>query len=398
MHIMMICKYPPIQGGVSADAYWLAQLFVTLNHRVTIVTNSKEVEPEYRLNMDSEDETLLSGFWKPGSIRIIETHSDPDHSFIPQSNPFGEKLLGLALGAIEEDRPDLIFSYYLQPYGVTAMHLSMMSGIPYVIRHAGSDLGRLMCTEQLNPLYKEVFRRALFVLTRDYHHKFFSSIGVVEKKLLPALSYRLPGDLFHTTDNLITKEGTFTYYIFGKTGRAKGTKELIEAIVLLQKRNSFVRVCANWGGVNMPQILQRIKKSGINEEYLQIDSYIPHWHIPEKIRSSDAILFLENRFRISFHGPGIPAETNACGRHLVTTSEIRKKSHVQSFLNKDNTSTISLQELGDPELLSLRLEEIAIKIRDIGHPAREQCLDASLQSLRSRKFIAEQLNLIQSAL
>jgi len=252
-----------------------------------------------------------------------------------------------------------------------------------------------MKTDQLEPLYKEVFNRALFVLTRPEHHNFFNSINIPNNRLLKSLSYRLPGDLFHTTDASVSKDGPFTYSIFGKTGPSKGTWELMSALLFLQKRKSGVRVHATWGGGNLPSLRAFIDKEGLSDKYLRIDPYVPHWHMPNKIRSSDAVLFLENRFKISFHGPGIPAEVNSCGRHLVTTTEIREKAHVQSFLGNQNTSTISQEKLKDPAKLASELEYIADKVRSSGYLDPEKCLDASLQSARSRKFIVEQLAFIK---
>ncbi len=47
MRICFIGKYPPIEGGVSSHAYWLAKALGKKGHEVHVVTNAQEVEKEY---------------------------------------------------------------------------------------------------------------------------------------------------------------------------------------------------------------------------------------------------------------------------------------------------------------------------------------------------------------
>ena len=49
MRICAIVKYPPIQGGVSAQSYWLCRGLAEAGHDVHVVTNADEVEGDYRL-------------------------------------------------------------------------------------------------------------------------------------------------------------------------------------------------------------------------------------------------------------------------------------------------------------------------------------------------------------
>ena len=48
MRICLVGKYPPIQGGVSAQTYWFAQELANQGHQVHIVSNADEVEAGYR--------------------------------------------------------------------------------------------------------------------------------------------------------------------------------------------------------------------------------------------------------------------------------------------------------------------------------------------------------------
>src|SRR3989338_1170811 len=113
MKILMICKYPPIQGGVSADAYWTTQLLSELGHQVQVLTNAPEVEDEHKLHLNEDDERLLNGYRHQNSIVVHASRIDKYHVFIPQNNPSVSKLAGIGLKVIEEMKPDLIWSFYV---------------------------------------------------------------------------------------------------------------------------------------------------------------------------------------------------------------------------------------------------------------------------------------------
>ena len=55
MKICIISKYPPIQGGVSSAAYWLAKGLGEEGDKVFVISNCWEAEPEYRELMKNEE-------------------------------------------------------------------------------------------------------------------------------------------------------------------------------------------------------------------------------------------------------------------------------------------------------------------------------------------------------
>ena len=67
MNILMISKYPPIEGGVSSDNYWHAKGLGEKGHRVYVVTNSYEVEPEYRESLRPNDKHLF----EPKNVKVF---------------------------------------------------------------------------------------------------------------------------------------------------------------------------------------------------------------------------------------------------------------------------------------------------------------------------------------
>lgn len=390
MKILMICKYPPIQGGVSAEAYWTANTFAELGHSVFVLTNAEEAETSYRATLDQNDQVLLNGFRNKDCIRLYSTTIDKKHVYIPQNNPSISKLVSLGLEIIRDFQPDFIYSFYVEPYGMTAMILSGMTGVPYSIRHAGSDIGRLMLTPQLKTVHEQVFKRANAVLTSERHHETFKSFGVSENRFVRSVSTRLPGDVFHSEGRL-ERGGPIRIGMYGKVGRAKGTTEALRAIASLGSQDIPVLFHAHWGGRELPEYLAVASRLGLESNIAQIDGFIPHWKMPGFIRNCDIVLFLESNFKITFHTPGVPFEAWACGAHLITTREIADKPHVKRFVNDANTTTVESPVTGESVTSAIKL---AIK-KD---PVQNNGVDASLLSIHTRQNTHRMLAQIRALL
>jgi glycosyltransferase involved in cell wall biosynthesis len=163
MNICFLTKYPPIEGGVSMRCYWLARGLAERGHKVVVVTNAREIESEYRIQMTDDDRAWYeSTFPATGGAVIVRNTTPPSDRlhYIPYANPYVTKLATVATRSITEHECTSIFAYYLEPYGVAAYLASQWTDTPYVVRHAGSDLGRLMKDPELHGAYREVFRRA----------------------------------------------------------------------------------------------------------------------------------------------------------------------------------------------------------------------------------------------
>ncbi len=354
MRILMIVKYPPIQGGVSIQNYWLAQTFAELGHEVVVLTNADEVEDEYRIKLSEEDKRKLTGFRKTNSIRFVSTEPDEKEFYIPYSKPFGSKLLSLGLEIVKEFKPDFIYAHYVEPYGVAAMNLSALTGVPYTIKHAGSDLGKLSKLSQLKTLHEQVYRRAMLVATQGKHHHYFHDIGVSAEKLTVLGFKPWPADVFFPA-NLPMDTKTCKLLIYGKTGRTKGTDQLIDALATLDSAEPAVKVTAYWGGKHFQKYRDKINSLGLVERgLLELRPYAPHWKIADAIRESHAVLYLENDFKISIHGPGIPFEVLGTGRPLITTEEIASK--YPQVINESNSEIIPGTPLGTEILIKTLLQ------------------------------------------
>ena len=68
----------------------------------------------------------------------------------------------------------------------------------------------------------------------------------------------------------------------------------------------------------------RARKLGLADRILQIP-FLPHWRVPEFLRGCLAVCCLEQDFPIGFHTPIIPREVLLCGTCLVGSTEVIRK-------------------------------------------------------------------------
>ena len=80
-------------------SYWLARELAQRGHQIFIVTNAVEVEPEYRIYMDEDDQDWYEPQFADsgGFVRVRNTQPFTDAmTHIPLSNPFVTKLSSIA--------------------------------------------------------------------------------------------------------------------------------------------------------------------------------------------------------------------------------------------------------------------------------------------------------------
>ncbi len=372
MRILMITKYLPIQGGVSVQNYWLAQAMSALGHSVVVLTNADEVEDEFRIHLAEGNEPRLSGYHKPRTVRVISTKADVEEIFIPQSKPYTTKLVSLGLELVEEFQPNFIYAHYMEPYGVTALMLSKLTGVPFVIRHAGSDLGKLGLMPQMRTLHQRVYSEAVLVATRPSHHDYFTSVGVKADRLAMVGFRPYPPDVFFATP-LPKPDRTVRLAIYGKTGRHKGTPQVIEAINRFRVKDISISLTAHWGGRYFQKYRERIESLGL-EKTVNATSYVPHWQIADTIRDSHAVLYLENSFGIGIHTPVIPYEVMACGRLLITTREIAAK--YPHIINSKSAAILELNPVVPDELCEV-LSGLPGRMEEMHRLSQEPVVDAT---------------------
>jgi len=357
--ICMIGKYPPIEGGVSMNNYWVGHGLAEKGHQVYLVTNADEVEPTYRMYHEKDDLQWYEPYFKETggfvSLRNSERFSRQRMGHIPVSNPFVTKLASLAADSVRQHDCRIIYSYYFEPYGMAGYLASRWTGVPLIIQHAGSDLERLMKSPDLSTAYREILNAADLVITHRHLVNRFIAIGVKEKKIVHDMIFGLPPKLFnpaappmdvsaflrrastHISDSLKWRSDSIdtskpTIGIYGKVGVSKGSFDLVTALSRLKHEGLDFNLLAMTQGTQYEQFRDHILKREM-ESNTWILPFMPHWKVPRFIRACTAVCFLERDFPIVIHGPTIPREVLACGQCLILSSEIMKKQFYRDQLS-----------------------------------------------------------------
>lgn len=365
MRIIIIAKFPPIQGGVSNRVYYSSHELAKSGHDVHIVTNADEVEQGFKCLMWGRDYDILSAKYDIGSVNVHTTMPLRHHSFIPWANPFGSKLFGLAISTIEKYGCDLLVGWYFEPYGLIASQLGHICDKPVIIIHAGSDVGRLTKHPNLIKSYEWMLGQAEIVVTGRRKGPVASTLDdlkVSEKKraylhnqclpkiysecseplniadLLPRLpewyrKYEISREIIDAIIELNKKEIDYEkpiVGIYGKVEETKGNYDLLEALDIVAKRGvDFNFICISGSSALGLERYYKVilkKRDLLNKTWIL--PMIAPWRIPSFLLLCDIVCFLEREFPISFHGPRIPREILASGSCLVCSKEIVEK---QSF-------------------------------------------------------------------
>ncbi|MFC9439718.1 glycosyltransferase [Nocardia sp. NPDC057030] len=338
MRICAVMKYPPIQGGVSAHCYWMARSLAERGHQVDVVTNADEVEDDYRIRLDDSDfQRLEATFPQGGAVRVISTGRwERSRAYIPTANPFATKLAALATEEIRAHGADLVFSAYLEPYGLSAHLAASWTGVPHVVQHAGSDRTRLLDHPELGQAYREVLRRAdLVVGDRN-----LTGLGIPLERIAPIPRASLPPEF--TPDGPVADLSALvarlsdepwvrntapldpqvaTIGVYGKLGVTKGSYDLIQALSRLRGRGMRFNFVVMAGGTERPRFLAALDELGLADLTWTLP-FLPHWRVPEILRACTAVCGLERDFPVRVHRPGLPMELLSSGTCAVLSAEV----------------------------------------------------------------------------
>lgn len=201
----MISKYPPIQGGISAKTYWLAQGLAERDIETHVITNGNCVEKEYFID-DPSPETPPN---------LIIHFVDPDIPWhIPYSELYTSRLLDRTLDVVSAHQIDVIDTHYLIPYGIVGYLASKATGIPYTVRHGGSDITKFLKDGIFKHLLRNVIQDAAAVITDDKNRGLFESTNsnvYVLPRYIPNEKYFEPSFTPHETPTF-AYIGKINYY------------------------------------------------------------------------------------------------------------------------------------------------------------------------------------------
>lgn len=347
MKICMISKYPPIEGGVSAKVYWLAKGLGERGHEIHIVTNAMEVEEEYKERIDDNGEE-----YSPQNVYVHNVNPDNNPWHIPFSKAYTERIANLAIEVIEEFNIRLIDSHYILPYGIAAFIAKNITGRPQILRHAGSDIGKLFASLSYNTLFKTIFQRVDKIITIPPFKKIFFSLGIPESRVAfdekvsvdpkafnPEVS---PFPLSDYIERKIPKLPIITY--IGKINyywKTKGLYEFLEAVKGI-KNDFLLLFVAN--GKGLLEFQNLIQEKDLEKHSIFL-GFIPPWKIPSVIKLSTCVVVPEREFPIQYHTPILPREVMAVGKCLILSKELYNKRCYGNLINGENVLLVDPKDV-----------------------------------------------------
>ncbi len=284
--------------------------------------------------------------------------------------------------------------------GWPAISPAQMTGVPHVVRMAGSDAGRLWHHPQFEALYDHVLRSAEVVVAGGAVAERAIERGVDPDRIAFGGGYVLPEHLFTPDGPAIDLDalraevesdsglrdqlwGDFAadrpyFGVYGKLGRNKGSFALLEALHRLKRAGLDVGLVALAHG--KPDVEARFRERalelGLVDRILQIP-FLPHWRVPEFLRGCLAVCCLEQDFPIGFHSPIVPREVLLCGTCLVGSTEVIRKLPGYEGL-PHGYGCVAVADVNDIAALSARLAAI------VGDPQ-----PAAVVGARGREFASE---------
>ena len=394
MRFCLVSKYPPIEGGESSKAYWLARSLGEKGHEVHVVTNAWEVENAYREQIQIED---LSFNFQPKNVHVHNTDPFVEPAYIPYSKPYTEKIASLAIDIIKEYDLQLIDSWYILPYVVSGFLAKTLTGKPQIMRHAGSDMSRLLSSPYLGTLFTSIFEKVDKIVTYPRMRELFLSLGISEKKLFYNTKVSVdtnafnpevkPIDLSCYTNRNINLP-IITY--IGKTGITKGIYDLVEAAS--QIKDDFLLLFVSNGG-DLKRFKETIKQLGMDNKTLFIN-FVPPWKIPSIIKRSTCVVIPERDFPVVQHTPILPREVMAVGKCMILSNELYAKRRSQDMQDEENVLVVNPKNIED---FKRKLEKV---IKQPEH-AEKIGQGASIVSKKIEKFdeyVEDTINLYKAVI
>ena len=335
-------KYPPIQGGVSAQSYWMCRWLAEQGHQVDVVTNAGEVEAAIGYIWTARYAVARSAVSRRRHHGVRTEAPTAAYRHIPAGNPTVTKLASLALEAIDAHRSQVVVRILSRALCRRRLPGCGVERAPLVIRHAGSDVARLLALPQLRPCYVEILKAAAIVCARPAARSRLVEIGVPESRILADPGFLSPRTHFHPDaaplgiDAFLRRLGDHavdpsapTIGLYGKMGTVKGTFDLLESLARLKREGmSFTLLAMTHGSPEDENRLEQAIADGHLEANVRRLPFLPHWRVPSFLRACNVVCVLERGFPIASHAPGTPLEVLACGTPLLVSAEIARKQPV----------------------------------------------------------------------
>jgi len=336
MRILFISKYPPIQGGISAKTYWLAQGLAERGIETYVVSNGNCVEEEYYI--DDAPPEIPSNL----SIHFI----DPDIPWhIPYSELYIARMLDKTLEVINEHKIDFIDTHYLIPYGIVGYLASKISGIPYIVRHGGSDLVKFLKDGISKHLLRNVIQDAAAIITDDKNRGLFENINskvLVLPRYIPDEKYFKPSIIPHEMP-------TFAY--IGKINYYWKYKSLDKIVSIFSGIKEEHKLLLVGQGKGYKEFSRFVESSGLKS--YEFRQFVHPANMPNLLSNIDCLLYFAQDNPIRDFS-NIVGEALLSGVSLITDKTMDIKEY-RKYIEIESSNQIIFLQLDEIETVQERI-------------------------------------------
>lgn len=275
--IICISKYPPLEGGIASRTFWLCRALAEKGHSVHVVTDPEDIDADYCSPVsDAENSEETIHIHRPQEKTPWHIPNDPHRDLA---------LLNTALEVIERYGADVIDTGYLIPYGLVGCLAGQITGVPFLLRHGGSDLNKFVEKGIWRNLITKAFQRTSAVITDREHLKKLSKLSIrvaAVPPYVPNPSFFKPGTAEKSKPTLALI-GKVNYY-----WRHKGWHRAVEIMRILGDRFHFLVVSQGIGLTDFKRYAEERLKLPIEWK-----SFVHPMEMPQLLQSVSGIFALQ---------------------------------------------------------------------------------------------------------
>ena len=286
MNLLYIGKYPPLEGGVGAAAFWRIKELRARGYNIDILT-AKNKSEIYVSEFNTDDQ----------KYHLIQSKSC---WHIPYSPLLLERMVSYGLKLVSNNKFDCIEGNYIFPFGIAAWMLSKITGIPFVLRHAGSDIWRVYNPE-LEDIFKQIIKDTTRIITYEESLPFWNALNTPKGKLFISKHYA-PSKEFWNAGCLKQEKAVFFHKLtpkwnwaqldfFGSKLKQQGYKGYVECYCVGESDEMFMNVKKVFGKYGLSAHFHEFVSPDRVPNILKDTKYILVSNVPSNIPEMPNLLF-----------------------------------------------------------------------------------------------------------
>lgn len=309
--IAVIGKYPPLEGGIAAKTYWLANALAERGHTIHVITDKLDVDERHTIKQNGPIPCHENVFiHRPEEV--VPWH-------IPDDRQRSISLLNRLLEVLEAEKPDLIEANYLVPHGVIAYLAGRITGIPYVLRHGGSDIRKFLEGGIWPGLWRKALDEARLIITDA------DSERIVRKwsdRIICLAPYMSEPSFFRPKQQ--KRNGRRAMALIGKANyywERKGWRHIVDMWPHLNEEFDLLVVSQGVGLESFRSYTE--PRLGGRATW---ENFVPPWEMPDLLNSVDGVFCYEEGLSFPVFS-NLALEALCCGLPVFTD----KTDMVQHF-------------------------------------------------------------------